>query len=53
MMLRWTLILTLAIALTGCGWFQREGGYYQDDGPPRGARVDVSKIPDAVPRKNP
>lgn len=29
------------------------GGYYQNDGPPDDTNIDVSKIPDAVPRNAP
>lgn len=29
------------------------GGYYQDDGPPRRHAVDLSKVADAVPRREP
>ncbi len=39
-----------ALSLASCGWFQRDGGYYQDDGPPRRVAVDISRVPDAVPK---
>ena len=42
------LILITALA-AGCASTPR-GGYYQDDGPHRRPEVDVSKVPDAVPR---
>jgi rare lipoprotein A len=44
-------IVVLALA-TGCASVPR-GGYYQDDGPHRRPEVDVSKVPDAVPRNEP
>lgn len=43
-----TLIAVLALA--GCAG---TGGYYEDDGPHRRAQVDVSRVPDAVPRDEP
>jgi len=49
MKLRILLVVATAFA-TGCSSIPR-GGYYQDDGPHRRPEVDVSKIPDAVPRK--
>jgi rare lipoprotein A len=42
-----------ALLLSGCGSMTRSGGYYQDDGPHERAPVDVSAIPDAVPRHEP
>lgn len=45
------LLLVAALA-AGCA-STRPGGYYQDDGPHDRPRVDVSKIPDAVPRREP
>jgi rare lipoprotein A len=44
-------IVALALA-TGCASVPR-GGYYQDDGPHRHPEVDVSKVPDAIPRSEP
>lgn len=38
------------LALAGCA---SSGGYYEDDGPHRRAQVDVSRVPDAVPRDEP
>lgn len=46
------LPLVMAAALTSCGI--GKGGYYKDDGPPRGIGAsDITKIPDAVPKKEP
>lgn len=42
--------LTTLLALAGCA---SSGGYYEDDGPHRRAQVDVSRVPDAVPRDEP
>ncbi|MDH3639336.1 MAG: septal ring lytic transglycosylase RlpA family protein [Gammaproteobacteria bacterium] len=53
MRVRWVLVVLCAAAVSGCGWFKRGGGYYQDDGPPRRVRVDISKIPNAVPKHEP
>lgn len=39
------------VAVAACG---TPGGYYQDDGPPRGVKPsDIAKIPNAVPRVEP
>ena len=40
-------IVAVALVVAGC---INRGGYYKDDGPPRRAKVDVSRVPDAVPR---
>lgn len=48
---RIVLFLTFVLA-AGCSSVPR-GGYYQDDGPHRRPSVDVSKVPDAVPRNEP
>lgn len=45
-------VLLLSIALAACGTAPRGGGYYLDDGPDA-APVDVSKVPDAVPKPEP
>ena len=46
-----TLALVVFAVLEGCG---SRGGYYQDDGPPRGvSSADIEKIPNAVPKKEP
>ena len=39
--------------LAACGTLPRGGGYYLDDGPDAAPAVDVSKMPDAVPRREP
>jgi rare lipoprotein A len=49
---RLLLSLLLALAITSCSQPSRKGGYYQDDGPPDRA-VDLSNVPDAVPRSEP
>ncbi|GMQ89739.1 MAG: septal ring lytic transglycosylase RlpA family protein [Gammaproteobacteria bacterium] len=46
-------LILVAVVLSACSALSRKGGYYQDDGPPRRARVDVASIPDAVPRIDP
>ena len=51
-MIRALLVLAALLALGACST-TRPGGYYQDDGPHDRARVDVSNIPDAVPRDDP
>jgi len=45
-------VLLLSTALAACGTAPRGGGYYLDDGPDA-APVDVSKVPDAVPKPEP
>jgi rare lipoprotein A len=51
--MKWRVLLVVATAVaTGCSTVPR-GGYYQDDGPHRRPEVDVSKVPDAVPRNEP
>ena len=46
------LLLVVTTLASGCSSVPR-GGYYQDDGPHRRPEVDVSKVPDAVPRHEP
>ena len=46
------VLLALALLAHGCA-STRPGGYYQDDGPHARPPVDVSKVPDAVPRAEP
>jgi rare lipoprotein A len=46
------LLLILSVSLVGCGTM-RGGGYYQNDGPPKRSRVDLSTITDPVPRPEP
>ncbi|MDA3920653.1 MAG: septal ring lytic transglycosylase RlpA family protein [Salinisphaera sp.] len=47
------------IVLSGCASHpagsgaSHGGGYYQNDGPPKDQNIDLSKIPDAVPRNVP
>ncbi|HET7314253.1 septal ring lytic transglycosylase RlpA family protein [Salinisphaera sp.] len=45
------------LVLSGCasspGPKSRGGGYYQNDGPPKNIDIDLSKIPDAVPKDMP
>ncbi len=46
--------LLAALALAACGTTPpRGGGYYLDDGPDATPAVDVSKIPDAIPKREP
>ena len=48
------LPLLLAVLQAACSTApSNRGGYYQDDGPHRQPSVDVSSIPDAVPRAEP
>ncbi len=44
-----------SVALAACGTLPppRGGGYYLDDGPDAAAAVDIAKIPDAVPKREP
>lgn len=46
------LLALMIVAQAACSLLPRSGGYYQDDGPPR-SRVDLAKIPDAVPKREP
>ncbi len=43
--------LLAALVLAACA--TRDGGYYQDDGPPRKLSVDPDTVADAVPRAEP
>ena len=52
-MTRIALSLSLLLLLGACGTLPRGGGYYEDDGPHDRPHVDISKIPDAVPRSEP
>ena len=55
------LALVVALGLVGCGGHRasggpaggKGGGYYQNDGPPDDEDIDISRIPDAVPRHAP
>jgi rare lipoprotein A len=51
-MRRVLLVVGLSMMLSACGGLSR-GGYYKHDGPPRYQRVNVSRVPDAVPRYEP
>jgi rare lipoprotein A len=52
--IRFARLLPLAaLALAAACATPRGGGYYQDDGPHARPPVDVSKVPDAVPRDEP
>ncbi len=44
-----------SVALAACGTLPppRGGGYYLDDGPDAAVAVDIAKIPDAVPKREP
>lgn len=46
------LLLGLMLVVTGCST-TRPGGYFEDDGPHARVPVDISNIPDAVPRDEP
>ena len=48
---RLILLSALCAALAACG--HGRGGYFEDDGPHATPSVDVSQIPDAVPRREP
>ncbi|MBH04551.1 MAG: septal ring lytic transglycosylase RlpA family lipoprotein [Xanthomonadales bacterium] len=55
-----TAMLVTALVVAGCasqspsgGNATNGGGYYQNDGPPEDEDIDLSKIPDAVPRNVP
>ena len=52
-MMRIVLPLSLLLTLAACGTVPRGGGYYEDDGPHDRPHIDVSKIPDAVPKSEP
>ncbi len=47
------VLLLLALLLSGCISGRNPGGYFEDDGPQRGANVDVSRIHNAVPKWEP
>ncbi len=52
-MIRSLIVSGMLVLLASCSWFKRDGGYYQDDGPPKRDKVDIASIPDAVPRNEP
>ncbi len=45
-------LLIVSVWLAGCGTM-RGSGYYQNDGPPKRSRVDLSTIADPIPRSEP
>ena len=51
--MQYRVLLLLVTALASACSSVPRGGYYQDDGPHARPGVDVSKIPDAVPRDEP
>lgn len=57
--LSWGAALIAALVLAGCASQPHSngsgqgGGYYQNDGPPDNPDIDLSQIPDAVPRNAP
>ena len=46
-------LLSCLLLLAACGTVPRGGGYYEDDGPHDRPHIDISKIPDAVPKAEP
>jgi rare lipoprotein A len=44
------LILAVALFLSACSSGRKPGGYFEDDGPHKNIKVDITKIPDAIPR---
>lgn len=44
------LLGSIVILLSACSTTRNPGGYFEDDGPHKRIKVDVSNIPDAVPR---
>lgn len=44
------LTMMVALLLSACSTGRKPGGYFEDDGPHKNVKVDVSKIPDAIPR---
>lgn len=47
------LIALITLFLSACTTTRKPGGYFEDDGPHKHAKVDVSNIPDAIPRHEP
>lgn len=47
------LLVALSLLLTGCISGRKSGGYFENDGPHKSVPVDVSGIPDAVPKWEP
>lgn len=52
MIQRLVVMSVLCIALASCAT-RRGGGYYEDDGPPDHAQLDIAKLQDPVPRIEP
>src|SRR5712692_869694 len=50
---RFALALVIIVLQTACSLLPRSGGYYEDDGPHAWPHRDISKIPDAIPKKEP
>lgn len=46
-------LAALSLLMTGCISGRIPGGYYKNDGPHRNVAVDISSIPDAVPKWEP
>lgn len=44
------LIMVVALFLSACSTGRRSGGYFEDDGPHKNVKVDLSNIADATPR---
>ncbi|MDH3670722.1 MAG: septal ring lytic transglycosylase RlpA family protein [Gammaproteobacteria bacterium] len=51
--MRKSLPILLALFLAACSGVHKKGGYFEDDGPPKRASVDIASIDDAVPRAEP
>ena len=47
------VIIMLITLLSACSTTSRKGGYYEDDGPHAAPHVDLTKIADAKPRREP
>lgn len=52
-MRKWVLLVLALVLILGACSTRRGGGYYQNDGPPKRARVDPSTIADAKPVAEP
>lgn len=48
-----TLIILVALFLSACSSGRNPGGYFEDDGPQENIKVDIAKVPDAIPRWEP
>jgi len=51
--MRKSLPILLALFITACSGVHKKGGYFEDDGPPKRASVDIASIDNAVPRAEP